>query len=670
MTAEPKRAALRHLTVLVCAVAFVLSASRAAAQTWALPSPLQNTIVKCTTCPGSAKDQWTVGYPSPVKTFTGRFLDSSNTRDYQQTFRTARATWVGVAPAQKRLYMLIGSAIFAYDMDTFFSRLANHEPLKYAGWSFPNNWRADAGGETYLNYDALFYAEYAQTDPLVPWTCPAQDGQDRLFAIDWDDRGNVYLSYSLFGWGIVKDDITAAPGSAMTPVVQHFPSGNEVAPTGPIAVTKSSTGAYTVIVSEAGNTNSSNVFDVTTPNAPRKKSDLKYGIGPFAKTSDRIAILASLRDGTQKLYVYTNDQIAAGSDPLYSLDPPVNGWFTGIDTDGTNFYAACSVPASSTSLIYTLAPNGSSYTATAFDTKTSWGQGPTLRYGAGYVTLNGVQSTPTRGWSSLLFHKSGSTFAAVDLGGYVNHYYVNPPSGLATTAPAALFVTPASVNSAYLNIQDSVVVQRNGHTYYIIMAKGLGDVYELEANDPSQVGDLLASGGTSINLTWSATANTVSYEIWRKGGSSTQWTKIDSVLALPGVSPSYLDVNVTADTAYIYKVRAVNDTASAADSALQLATTMRYTDAILTGSIIRRVHVSEVRSAVDGIRALAGLGGYAWTDADLSNASVKAVHFSELRDALQPALTTLGVSRNIPTGVAAGEIVNADFLAAMRAATR
>src|SRR5690348_2486488 len=127
---------LRGATFLVCAVPAPLLA-----QDWPLPAKTQNTEVPCPTlhyswssstyyCPGIREPgKVTVGYPAPIKTFTGRFLDSQITSTAQQTFRTARATSVVVAPERNRIYMLIGSALAAYSLDTFFSRLESGEAM-------------------------------------------------------------------------------------------------------------------------------------------------------------------------------------------------------------------------------------------------------------------------------------------------------------------------------------------------------------------------------------------------------------------------------------------------------------------------------------------------------------------------------------------------------------
>lgn len=622
----------------------LLSAPSALAQNWAVPARIPNTPVFCTGCPSSANNKMTVGYSSPVKTFTGRFLDSQNTRDYQVPFRTARATWVGYSPERNRIYMLIGSAVFAYDADRFFSRLNLAEPL-----------RKTLNGEKYLAYDTYFYAEDAGSG----WNLWPMDGQDRLFAMDWDDRGYMYLAYSIFGWGIVKDD-PAAVGEAMRSATQQ--SGT-VSPSGPILITKSSTGAYTVFISDTGNARISNRYDVTVPTAPVRKTDFLRGIGGFAKASGgaRIAIIDA---DTGNLLIYTNDQLADNKAPMSVIVPPASGRFVGVDTDGTNFYATCSVNTAIS--IYSIIPSGEAYSTSVYDTKTSWGQGPTVRYGGGYLTLSGNESTPLRGWNSLLYRVEGGTPTPVSLSNFIGQYYITPPP----PAGGTTYVTPASVNSAYINIQDSMVIERGGRYYYIVMAKGLGDVYELEGPDPvpDAVGDLNASGGQSIALSWSAVPNALSYDVYRTSGAG--WSKIASVPAVASVTQSYLDVTVAPDTAYLYKVQSVNGSGASGDSLVKLATTMRYTDTSLTGTVIRRVHLTELRYAIDSIRSLAGLAAYSWTDPDLTNASVRAVHVTDLRTALAEALTVLGVTRNLASPVSPGETITSQTLDSLRAATK
>jgi hypothetical protein len=71
-----------------------------------------------------------------------------------------------------------------------------------------------------------------------------------------------------------------------------------------------------------------------------------------------------------------------------------------------------------------------------------------------------------------------------------------------------------------------------------------------------------------------------------------------------------------------------------------------FTDNVLTAgvSMIRAVHVTELRSRIDALRSRASLAAYAWTDPTLSAAStfVRVVHIADLRAALADVYTTIG----------------------------
>ena len=74
--------------------------------------------------------------------------------------------------------------------------------------------------------------------------------------------------------------------------------------------------------------------------------------------------------------------------------------------------------------------------------------------------------------------------------------------------------------------------------------------------------------------------------------------------------------------------------------------TTSFSDATLTsgGTLIKVVHVAELRTRINVVRVACGLGAYTFTDTTLSAGSttVKAVHFTELRTALGQAYTQCG----------------------------
>ena len=72
-------------------------------------------------------------------------------------------------------------------------------------------------------------------------------------------------------------------------------------------------------------------------------------------------------------------------------------------------------------------------------------------------------------------------------------------------------------------------------------------------------------------------------------------------------------------------------------------------DPIVAGETpIRAVHITELRTRVDGLRATAGLGRFAWTDSPLlaGVTRVRLVHLTELRSALGEAYAAAG--RSVP----------------------
>jgi hypothetical protein len=72
-----------------------------------------------------------------------------------------------------------------------------------------------------------------------------------------------------------------------------------------------------------------------------------------------------------------------------------------------------------------------------------------------------------------------------------------------------------------------------------------------------------------------------------------------------------------------------------------------FTDATLTArvTVVRAVHVSELRAAIDTLRARQGLTAFAWTDSSLaaSVTPIKRSHLVEMRTALTAVFTARGL---------------------------
>jgi RHS repeat-associated protein len=92
-------------------------------------------------------------------------------------------------------------------------------------------------------------------------------------------------------------------------------------------------------------------------------------------------------------------------------------------------------------------------------------------------------------------------------------------------------------------------------------------------------------------------------------------------------------------------------------------------DPLPAGIQIKAVHITELRTAVNQARALAGLAAATWTDNSLSGVAVKVVHITELRSALAAARAALGFSvatYTDPTLTAGSTLVKAVHIQELR----
>jgi hypothetical protein len=155
-----------------------------------------------------------------------------------------------------------------------------------------------------------------------------------------------------------------------------------------------------------------------------------------------------------------------------------------------------------------------------------------------------------------------------------------------------------------------------------------------------------ATSTSNVNVSWTASAGAVTYNIYRSADALT-YSLAGSTTA-PTVT--FNDSGRFANTAYLYKVRAVNGGESG-DSNVDLATTTIFTDDPLVAgtTLVKSAHISELRTAVNAVRTLAGIGTGSYTDPTLTVGvtMVKAAHINDLRagiDAARSALTLSALS--------------------------
>jgi hypothetical protein len=152
-----------------------------------------------------------------------------------------------------------------------------------------------------------------------------------------------------------------------------------------------------------------------------------------------------------------------------------------------------------------------------------------------------------------------------------------------------------------------------------------------------------ATSTSNVNVSWTASAGAVTYNIYRSADALTY----SLAGSTTGPTVTFNDAGRSANTAYLYKVRAVNGGESG-DSNRDLATTVIFTDDPLVAgtTLVKGAHITELRTAVNAVRTLAGLGAGSYTDPTLTVevTPVKAVHINDLRTALDAARSALTLS--------------------------
>jgi hypothetical protein len=148
-----------------------------------------------------------------------------------------------------------------------------------------------------------------------------------------------------------------------------------------------------------------------------------------------------------------------------------------------------------------------------------------------------------------------------------------------------------------------------------------------------------ATSASQVALSWTPVASAVSYEVRRSFNGSA--FSILTTLATTSTN----DSGLTADTTYLYKVRAVFAAGSTELSATDHATTTVFTDDPLNaGTAIKTAHVSQLRTAVNAMRASAGLAPQIFAeDPVTTSTTIQATHVNQLRIALDEARAAIGV---------------------------
>ncbi len=148
-----------------------------------------------------------------------------------------------------------------------------------------------------------------------------------------------------------------------------------------------------------------------------------------------------------------------------------------------------------------------------------------------------------------------------------------------------------------------------------------------------------AAGTSNVNVNWSAVSGANHYEVWRSVNGDEF-----GIVGSPS-SPAFTDATVSADTTYLYRVRAVGGGQSSAFSNIDAATTMVFTDdpIVASSTKVKAVHLTELRAAVNAMRAAADLAPLGSDPSVAVGAIIRAHHITDLRTALDAARSAIGL---------------------------
>ena len=274
-----------------------------------------------------------------------------------------------------------------------------------------------------------------------------------------------------------------------------------------------------------------------------------------------------------------------------------------------------------------------------------------------YVPLAAItdispNSGPTTGGQTVTITGTNlSNATAVTFGGF-------PGAVVSNTATSITVFTPAFAAGAV-----DVAVTTAGGT------KTSSGGYTYVAFDAPVSLLAIATGTSQVALSWNAAADATGYEVWRGATLNGSYT-----LAVTIAGASADDkTGLTANTTYLYKVRALGSGYPSAFSSIDPATTIMFTDPSLKDQPVKAAHIDELRTAVNAMRFAAELPAAVFTDPTLVAGStpVNAIHVTELRTALDAARSALGLGAITYTdSIKPAVTINAVHLEELRSGTQ
>ncbi len=301
--------------------------------------------------------------------------------------------------------------------------------------------------------------------------------------------------------------------------------------------------------------------------------------------------------------------------PNYTFQPGDAGVHTFTDGVTLSSPGSRSVTVTDTS---NASINGSATVAVGYPTTTSVTStpNPTAQSATATLTATVTSSQPGTITGSVTFKDGGVTLGSAALSGTTATFDFSSSNG-----------GPHTITAEYPGDGTYLPSTSPGNTHYVLLS--------------APIITATATAGNSVSITWPPITGADHYTVWRSTNNAA------FIIMGNPVGAGYTDPTVSPNTAYFYRVAAVDAGGNpGAMSATDTATTIIFTDdPVVAGStIISAVHLTQLREAVNALRAAASMGNATFTDPSLAAGSIiRTVHIQELRDALAPARSTLGL---------------------------
>jgi fibronectin type 3 domain-containing protein len=238
------------------------------------------------------------------------------------------------------------------------------------------------------------------------------------------------------------------------------------------------------------------------------------------------------------------------------------------------------------------------------------------------TTISGSVTASATGTAPLTYQ-----WYQVNSGFDVNTYHSNAAASTPVAgATSATLSSPLAGSSYFVRVSSSCGSADSNITTVVNIAA------------PTSVA-AAAITATSAQILWTGVSGASSYEISRSSNNST-YTVVGTSTGSP-----FIDTSAASGAAYMYKVKSVDSGGNKSSFSLgDLATMVIFTDdPPVVGTAVKAVHLTQLRTAVDAVSTLAGLGASSYTDPSLVGVPVKTIHITQLRSALDAARNALGL---------------------------